>query len=341
MTVFGDRAAVACAVVVALAAPSVASAAPGSTDTDATARALYREAVALERQNRLDDALARLEAAYRTVKSPVLGLELAKVNIQLGHLVAAYDAARGVDDIPLAPRETERGRDARREAATLTTQIRERLALLRVTAPADLGDSVVKVDGAPLDDGGSTIVDPGTHTLTLALGGHECAAVVVTVQEGETRAVDLRDRAGACAPSAPPPRVVPPPRDADAPPSSLARAPSAPPSDTFSTTQWTAIGLVGAGALTATIGGIVAIRAKGDYDAVSAQCAGSACLPSAYEIRESARGRATGATYAIGLGLLSAAAGVTLWVVDANRPHPSQRVGVAVSASGISLVVAQ
>jgi hypothetical protein len=113
----------------------------------------------------------------------------------------------------------------------------------------------------------------------------------------------------------------------------------APPSEPFSTTQWAAIGLMGAGGLATVIGGYVAVRAKSDYDSVAGECVGTACVPSAFNVREAARARATGATYAVGLGLATAAAGVTIWIVDANRSSSPKRVGVALSATGVALTV--
>jgi hypothetical protein len=193
------------------------------------------------------------------------------------------------------------------------------------------------VDGATIENAESVIVDPGPHAIALVAGGRECATSSVTVQEGEARGVDLRDRAAACAPPAARPALAS--REAETPLQPLAKIPSPETRETLSTQRWVALGLVGTGAVSVVVGSVVALHAKSDYDSVAAECAGASCVPAAYDVRESARGRATGATYAIGLGLLAAGAGVTLWLTD-DKSASAKRVGVAVSPSGVALRIA-
>src|SRR5258706_9795175 len=75
-------------------APSMALAGtPSGTASEAeleTARALYRDAVTLHRQDKLEEALARITAPYRMVRTPVIALPLAKIEGKMGRSFGAY-----------------------------------------------------------------------------------------------------------------------------------------------------------------------------------------------------------------------------------------------------------
>jgi hypothetical protein len=342
-----------CAIAAAIASPArVAQASPATPSESelAAARALYHDGVLLHREDKLDEARAKIVAAYRTAHTPVIALELAKIEAQLGHLAAAYGVARAVDDMPSSPRETDKGRDARREAAALAASLRGRTATLRIASPSGIDGAEIRVDGDASDEAAGTgssgstdiVVDPGAHVVAIVAAGRTCASDRVSAQPGEARDVDLRDRAVAtCAPPAsndvasrdPEPSTDSPPTPAPAPAVEPRDAPATSP------TRWFALGLAGAGAVTAGVGGVIALRAKSQYDSVAEQCPFGACTPSAFEVREQARAHANGATYAIALGLVGAAAGVALWFYEGSREHDSTKVGVAVTGAGASLVV--
>jgi hypothetical protein len=323
--------------------PRVAMAAP-SAPTEAeleTARSLYREAVALHRQDKHEEALARITAAYRMVQTPVIALELARLDAQLGRLAEAYEAARSIEDLPVSARETDKGRDARREAAALAASLRPRLATIRVLLPS-APEAEARIDGSRLESAEQgRIAQAGPHVVTLHVGDRTCASASVSVAEGELRAVDLRDRASACGAettgAAPVEAKGRAPVASDAPPP---RA-DAPVADTGpNVARWVAYGLVGAGAVATVTGSIVALRARSDYDSVAAECWAEGCTAYGFGVREAARTHATQATYAIVLGLGAIAGGITLWILDPGRDRAhGRRVGVAVAPNGVWMSV--
>jgi hypothetical protein len=358
MTASTDRCvAVAAFAVVALACQgAVAAPRPIRADSPAepseaelaTARALYRDAELLRRQDKLPEALARIEAAYRTVRTPIIALELARIDAQLGRFAAAYTVLRGIEEIPTSGRETDKGREARREAAAQAASLRERVAILRIVVPGT--DAEVRVDAEATNGADDIAVDPGPHVVSLTLGDHACGNVTVAAREGEVHPIDLRDRAATCAPP-PALRETEPASvegDASTAPQPLSSLPANPSTGApaLDTSRWIALGLIGAGAVSVAAGGYFAVRAKADYDSVSSDCPDRVCTPYAYDVREGARARATGATYAMLLGLAGIGGGATLWILDPSRERrPADqgprvgRVGVGVSPRGVWLSV--
>jgi hypothetical protein len=330
--------------------PSPARAAQPSarTPTDAeleTARSLYRDAVLLHRQEKLPEALARIAAAYRTVRTPIIALELGKIEAQLGRLADAFEALRGIEDLPMNPRETEKGRDARREAAALAASLRERLASIRVVVPNALADAEVRIDGERADSPEQPrVVDPGPHNVSFHAGGRACASSSITLQEGELRVIDLRDRLSACASGGSDASAASKESDRSTRPDEPSAASEAnaqrSSGGSIALRDVAEIGLVSAGALATGIGAYVALRARADYAAVAPDCPRGLCSAEAYDVRQAARAHAIGATYAIAFGLASIASGVTLWLLDPAR-HPSQKacVGVAFAPSGVWMSV--
>ncbi|HEY2513676.1 MAG TPA: hypothetical protein VGI39_22560 [Polyangiaceae bacterium] len=300
--------------------------APPSLEQVEAARAPFRDARELHRQGRLNEAIAKMLDAYQVATTPVIALEAGRLLVEAGRLVTARELLRGVATLPVSPRESDSGRDARRDAAALAAQLDLRIPKIALTGR--VAGLEVLLDGKPFafaEGAGGQSVDPGGHALTLSVEGQVCASLAVPLEEGQSRTLDLRDAARAChfanAPSAsaaaPPPRASP---ALEPPPA------SAPPSPLW---PWGGVVLAGAGAIAAGSGMYVLFHAKSDYDAVSAGCSATGCDASAFDVRHRAHDQADVATVVAGVGAAAVAGGL-LWIV-LGRPSSSgsaPRVGL-------------
>ncbi len=330
----------------ALLVPVVASADPQPTapteDQIEAARVAYREARELHRQGKLKEALDRALDAYRTAGTPVTALEVGQILVELGRLVEARDVLRGVATMPVSPRESDKGRDARQQASMLGSSLDPRIPKIALAGrPADVD---VRIDGRSLASRDPTAwegVDPGPHTFVVRADDKTCTTINITLAEGETRTIDLHDAAIACRPAvvvappipsssvpiAPPRLIVPPPPAND----------SAPPS--VSTLRWTGLAIAGGGVVAVGIGGYLALAAKHDYDAVSGECPARGCTTDGYDARQSARSRGDVATVVLGVGAAAVAGGALLWFFGSDSSGDAARAHVAVGPASVWLSV--
>jgi hypothetical protein len=332
----------------ALLVPVVASADPQpatpTEDQVEAARVAYREARELHRQGKLKEALERALDAYRTAATPVTALEAGQILVELGRLVEARDVLRGVATMPVSPRESDKGRDARQQAAVLGGSLDPRIPKIAVAGrPQDVD---VRLDGKPLASRDPTAwegVDPGPHSLVVRADDKTCTTINITLAEGEARTIDLHDVAVSCrpasivpvAPSAAAP-IAPPPIAAAPPPSKS----EPPPADaSVGTLRWTGLAIAGAGVVAVGIGGYLALSAKSDYDAVSGECPARGCSTDGYDARQSARSRGDVATVTMGIGAAAIAGGALVWLFGSDAHGDATRASVAVGPGSLWLRV--
>jgi hypothetical protein len=321
----------------ALLVPSMAWAdPPTSPPTEAqvqAARSLFHEARELHRAGKLDEALDKALAAYHTAPTPVTAMEAGTLLVDLGHLVEARDLLRSVPSLPVSPRESDKGRDARQQAAALAASLDARIPKLSLAARPST--ATILLDGKPasFDSGAWQGVDPGAHALVVLVDGKPCTTINVTLAESEERTIDLRDVTSACphdraaevapAPSPPPAApVAPPPSTVVTPPPP---APSASSAGGDNPMRWVGLAIAGAGIVGVGVGGGLALGAKSQYDSVAAQCPAQGCTQAGYDTRNDARSRADVATVVMVVGAAVAAGGVVLWLLE-----PSQRMSVGI-----------
>ena len=336
-------------VLLALLVPSTGWAdPPASPPTEAqvqTARALFREARELHRAGKLDEALDKALAAYHTAPTPVTAMEAGTLLVDLGHLVEARDLLRSVPSLPVSPRESDKGRDARQQAVALATSLDARIPKLSLAARPPNG--TILLDGKPLslDAGAWQGVDPGAHALVILVDGKPCTTINVTLAESEERTIDLRDVTGACpqnraaevapAPSPPPAAPV-----ATAPSTVVAPPPPPPHASSSSSSsaggdnpmRWVGLAIAGAGVVAVGVGGGLALGAKSQYDSVASQCPAQGCTQAGYDTRNDARSRADVATVVMVVGAAVAAGGVVLWLLE-----PSQRTSVGIGPGSVGV----
>ncbi len=324
----------------AVARADTTPAAPTPEQVEA-AKVLYREARELHRQGKLKEALEHALQAYRTASTPVTALEAAQLLIEAGQLVEARDLARAVALLPPSPRESDKGRDARQEAATLAGTLDARIPKIAIAGRPPALD--VMLDGKPFAGSDPTAwqgLDPGAHAIVVRAGERACTTINMTLAEGEARTIDLHDVAVSCRvePAPPPPIAsdgtatpaanpsVPAPRSETIEPATVAKAHER----SASPLRWIGVAVGGAGVIAIGVGGGVALAAKSSYDSVAGDCPARGCTSAAFGVRESARSRADAATVTMVVGAAAVTGGVLMFVLapDAQASAASTRVGI-------------
>jgi hypothetical protein len=292
------------------------------------AKAQYHEARELHRQSKLKEALEHALAAYRTASTPVTALEATQLLIETGQLVEARDIARAVALFPPSPRESEKGRDARQEAATLAGSLDGRIPKIAIAGrPAGVE---VAIDGKPFGGTDPTAwqgLDPGAHTLTVRAGDRVCSTINVILAESEARTLDLHDVAVTCGVEPTPTPVLEAQTPAPA-PTALPPAPAlAEPTSDGERRAFRIAGVAvgSAGVVAMAIGGVVALAAKSSYDSVAGDCPARGCTASAFDVRQSARSRGDAATVTMIAGGAVLTGGILLFALA-----PDARDGVRV-----------
>jgi anti-sigma-K factor RskA len=298
-------------------------AAPPSEDQVEAGRDLYRQAKDLQRDGRTKEALERSLEAYRVAPTPVTAVLAALLLQGAGRLVEARETARAVGGMPLSPRETDKGREARQQAAVIAASLDARIPKIAV-AGLPPGAEVL-LDGKSLGATDSSAwrgVDPGAHALLVRLGNRTCSSVHLTLGEGEERTLDLHEVSASC-----------PGESAAAPASASASAPD-------DGHAWRVAGVaVGAlGVLAIGVGSVVAITAKHDYDAAANQCPAVGCSEDGYNARNDARSRGDIATGVLAGGAVAVVGGVLMWWLAPRPAGPplSGQVTVGLGTVGVT-----
>jgi hypothetical protein len=328
------------ALLVLLLVPHVAladaPAAPPTPEQIEAARAAYKEARDLHKQGRLKEALEKAQQALDLAATPVTALEVGRMQVESGHLVDARDVLRSVALLPVSPRESDKGREARAQAASLAGQLDMRIPKIAFASRPAAVEVLLDGKAVAFTDPTAWLgVDPGAHSLAVRVDDRPCTTVTLSLSEGEERTVDLHDAAAACRPE--PPAPAPSPRASQvapvAPPVYPPESPpAAPASGDSGAWKLTSAVLAGAGVVAVGVGGYLALGAKSDYDAVAGECGARGCNQDGFDARNRARSRADVASVVMGIGGAAVVAGAVLWFAA-----PSARVRVGVG-SGVALV---
>ena len=249
----------------ALTIASTALADPSAQDF-ATARALYKEGKELRAAGDLKGALEKLTAAHALGHTPLTGIELARVEVQLGQLVEAREVCIGVGRLAVEPDETPRSAEARKDAAKLAEELRPRIASLRVHVSA--ANAIVTIDGVQVPAvalAEAHFVNPGHHVVTAHVEGGATVSSGTDIREGQSSDVSLEPP--------PAPVVVEKPKET---------SPIQPPPSTEKKTGLGAlviagIGVTSAGLVLGAVGGLGAIFTKSDLET---ECGASSQCPS-------------------------------------------------------------
>jgi len=306
-----------------------------SEEQVSSARALYREARELEREGKLKEALEKSFESYNTAATPVTALQTARLLAELQRLIEARNMARSVALLPVSPRETDKGRDARQQAAVLADALDGRIPKIAVGERPSGADVLLDGKRLPTDAMAWQGVDPGAHALELRMSERSCTTLYVTLSEGEQRTVDLHDAAAACKPET---QETPTPPAPAPPPALSLTTPNAPPvGDSGTSHPWRPVAgvVTGLGIAAVGLGTYLALAAKSDYDSVANECPPRGCSGPAYDTRVSARTHADVATAVTLAGAAAIAGGALLWFGDPGRTRPR----VALGPTSVRLVV--
>ena len=170
-----------------------AAAEPGASERE-TARALMTEGDKLRADGDLRAALTRYQAAHAIVHAPTTGLDLARVQAQLGLLVEARSTASEVIHHPAAASEPAVFGAARKEATALANDLEARVPSVKVDVQPAGSSYTVSIDGVnlPAEIGKLPYkVNPGPHSLRVDAAGYDTAHRQVTLTDGETQTVSI------------------------------------------------------------------------------------------------------------------------------------------------------
>jgi len=265
-----------------------------STPPQAQADALFSEGRELLEKGRYAEACAKLAKSEELAPAVGTLLNLAYCWEQAGRLKSALDAYSQAEALASSAGETKRAIFAKERYAAV--EPRTTKLVIRLTAP-DAPGLEVKRNGVVLtksDFDRPMPVDPGDYALTAAAPGYGAWRSTIVVK-GDGGAVTM----------------IIPPLTID---KVAAAAPVAP---GLGTRRLAALGLGGLSALALGAGIGLAFAAKSRYNDARSHCDDAGCDDTGHDIQSGSVAQGNIATALIGLGLLSAGAGVYLWIVGA------------------------
>jgi hypothetical protein len=160
------------------------------------ARALMDEGDAKVEAKDLKGALRAYRAAHTIMNVPTTGIEVARVEAKLGHLVEARKVALEITKIPTKPGEPKPFAEARAEAEKLASELEGKIPVLTVVVEGvpESAPVEVKLDGVLLPSDQARAphpVDPGKHEVSAGASGLPPISKEVELAEGQRLKVTL------------------------------------------------------------------------------------------------------------------------------------------------------
>jgi hypothetical protein len=330
-------------VAVATAGAVLSLFAPVHAQTSAVEREQARKLAAegFEALQRKDYAAAedRFRRADALVHAPTLVVDHARALTGLGRLVEAHERYELVLREGIAPNAPWQWRLAHADAERELEALKPRLAwlTLRVVGPRE---PVVQVDNrnVPLAAlGVRRATDPGTHAVSVSANGYAPKEEIVSLDEGETVALEIELEVD--------PEAVAKPKPVEETP----EAPEAerpPPPERDNTLAYVVLGVGGLGIVAGAVTGALALGARSDLES---QCPNGVCRPtSRLELQEHENdvdeyrlwGTLSGVSFAVGLA--AAATGMTILLVgsgdDSSGAAPKSKVAAYAGPGEIGVV---
>jgi hypothetical protein len=184
---------------------------PSASDRE-TARALMQEGDDLTARGDLQNALARYSAAHALVRIPTIGLEVARTQDKLGHLVEARGLALEVSNSTPVAGEPALFARARTAATELARDLAVRIPSLRTEVNPPLATYTVTIDGVALPNAARTIAyrtNPGMHTVIVSAPGYVSQRREVKLPEGQLATLTVTLPPTGAAPIMPAPAPAP------------------------------------------------------------------------------------------------------------------------------------
>lgn len=298
----------------ALIAWSSAAFAQSQAENMAAARSLGIAGVELADQGKCKEALEKLERAEALYHAPSILGRLGECQVEVGKIVLGTENLNRVVREQLPANAPQAFVIAQERAKKVLERALPRIAYLTVRVEPQTVGAQVTVGGTPVPAallGAERPTDPGVHEVVANAAGYNAAKTSVTLAEGSHQQVSLVLTVDPNAAAAVPAAVVAPVTPAAAPTQPDAAAPAS--SGPNRTAAYVAFGVGGAGLLTGTITGILAMTKEG-----SLECPDNHCPPAEHDALDSAKTLATISTIGFGVGLAGAATGVVLWMTGSK-----------------------
>lgn len=306
----------------ALCRPALAQA-PARAEDIAAARALGVQGVRLADQGKCSEAIENLERAEALYHAPTILGRLGECQVEVGRIVLGTENLNRVVREQLPPNAPAAFQAAQQRAKGVLDKALPRIAYLVVkVTPKDLAATVVTVDGAPVPNaliGAERPTDPGNHEVVVKASGYNETKASVTLAEGSHQEVALvltADPNAVAMTVAPPAAPAAPPTQATLPPPAPESAPAAG-SGGNRTLAYVMLGVGGAGLITGSVTGLMAMSKKSSLD-----CPDDKCPAPEHDKLDSAKTLATVSTIGFGVGIAGAAVGVVLLLTGGKTEAP-------------------
>lgn len=249
--------------VLAVTAPSAA--AEAAAEDIAAARSLGIQGIELADAGKCDEALDKLERAEALYHAPTILGRLGECQVQVGQIVRGTENLNRVVREQLAPNAPNAFKAAQERAKKVLDSALPRIAYLTVKVEPKTANPSVSVDQAGVPSaliGAERPTDPGTHEVVASAPGYIESRQSITLGEGAHQEVTLTLSADPNAQSTPlNTNTTTMPADGA---STIALTPSAPPPAPVASRDNSlavfALGIGGAGLITGTVTGILAIN---------------------------------------------------------------------------------
>jgi hypothetical protein len=268
-------------------------------------------------KKKYDEALVEFRASHDIVSSPNTRLETARCLHEMGRLVAAYaELGRTAVEAKELLGQDKRYQRAYDSAVAERAEIEPQLGFVTMTIQNATDDTKVAIDGEEIRRAAwsePAPVAPSASKIVVTSPGHAPVERTVNLAAGQKSALTIDALSGdAVAGDAVP---APPPSE---------KASSGPSLRTWS---YIAGGVGVAGLLTFGIAGAVA---KSTYDDLNSACHGAPCPADKTGEISSGKTQQTVANVGLVVGLVGAAAGVTLFVLSMPKAEPNAGTAVVV-----------
>jgi len=137
----------------------------------------------------LRGALSRYQAAHALVRVPTTGLDLARVQEQLGMLVEARSTAIEVIHLPSTASEPHVFAEARAEATKLAGNLEAQIPALKTEVRPGDARYTLSIDGVVLPAAANLVpfrANPGNHSVRIEAPGFRAESRHVVLTEGQT-----------------------------------------------------------------------------------------------------------------------------------------------------------
>jgi serine/threonine-protein kinase len=287
------------------ALPGVASA-----ESDAASRALavqlFDEAEALFAKGSVAEACPKYAESYRL--DPQLGalIYLAECYEKNGQLASAWGSFREAEELA-QKRGDPRAPQARARAVALEAKLD--YLVVRVSSDARVPGLEVLRDGRPVAPvlwGSRAAIDPGKHQLVARAPGYvEWKRDIDVAAGSKEQTVEI-------------PKLTAAPQSSTG---ALASASSANTGQRIAALAVGGLGIVGLG-----VSGVLGLSAQASYSDSEELCnADNYCTQRGVELRESAQGKALGASIAAGVGVAALTTAAVLWFTAKDTETPPSK----------------